>query len=103
MSATQTKRKLKPLGNKIVVKKLEAKSQTESGLYLPSGSKEQPMEAEVIAVGPGALNEKNERQSMDVKPGDVIVMGKYSGTEIKLDGEEFQILAENEVLAVVES
>lgn len=103
MSTTATKRKLRPLGNKLVIKKLEARDKTEGGIYLPSGSQEKPLEGMVVAIGPGALNEKGERQKIDLKEGDVIIYSKYAGTEIKVDNEELLILSENEILAVVEA
>ena len=102
MSTTATKKKLKPLGNKLVVKKLEAKDQTEGGIYLPSGSQEKPLEGLVIAVGPGSMNDKGERQSMDIKEGDLVIYSKYSGTEVKFSGEDLLVIAEADVLAVVE-
>ena len=77
MSTTATKKKLKPLGNKLVVKKLEAKDQTEGGIYLPSGSQEKPLEGLVIAVGPGSMNDKGERQSMDIKEGDLVLFPSF--------------------------
>ncbi len=103
MSATATKKKLRPLGSKLVVKKLEAKDKTDGGIYLPSGSQEKPLEGVVVAVGPGALNEKGDRQKMDLKEGDIVIYSKYAGTEIKVDNEDLLILSENEILAVVEA
>lgn len=103
MSATATKKKLRPLGNKLVIKKLEAKDKTEGGIYLPSGSQEKPLEGMVLAIGPGTLNEKGERQKVDLKEGDIVIYSKYAGTEIKVDNEDLLILSENEILAVVEA
>jgi len=103
MSATATKKKLRPLGNKLVIKKLEAKDKTEGGIYLPSGSQEKPLEGMVLAISPSALNEKGDRQKIDLKEGDIVIYSKYAGTEIKVDNEDLLILSENEILAVVEA
>jgi chaperonin GroES len=100
--ATATKTKLKPLNDKIVLQKVEAQEKSEGGIYLPSGSQEKPLEAIVVAVGPGALNEKNERQSMQVKEGDRVLYSKYSGTDIKLNGNEMLIISEKDILAIIE-
>jgi len=102
MGTTATKKKLKPLGNKIVVQKLEAKDQTEGGIYLPTGSQEKPLEGTVIAIGPGTLNDKGERQAMDVKEGDIVIYSKYAGTEVKVNGEDLLVITEADILAVVE-
>jgi chaperonin GroES len=92
---------LKPLADRIVVKKLDAEEKTAGGIYVPDTAKEKPQQAEVLAVGPGRLDEKNVRQAMEVKVGDKVIFQKYSGTEIKLDGVEYVILAERDVLAIV--
>ena len=97
----QTK-KLRPLNDKIVVEKVEAQDKTEGGIFLPSASQEKPLEGIVIAVGPGALSDKNERQSMQVKENDRVLYSKYSGTEIKANGKELLIISEKDILAIVE-
>jgi len=94
--------KIQPLGDKLVVKVAETtEEKTKSGLYVPDTAKEKPQEAEVIAVGPGAMNDKGERLPMSVAKGDKIIFSKYAGTEIKLDGEEYLIMAERDVLAIL--
>jgi chaperonin GroES len=94
--------KLKPLGDRIVVKLIEELERTKGGIVLPDTAKEKPQEAEVVATGPGARNEQGERIAMDVKVGDRVVFAKYSGTEYKQDDEEYLILRESDILAVVE-
>jgi len=85
-----------------VVKVAEiAEEKTKSGLYVPDTAKEKPQEGEVLAVGPGARDEKGERIPMDVKVGDRVIFSKYSGTEVKVDGEEYLILSESNVLAIL--
>ncbi|SFH71756.1 chaperonin GroES [Tindallia magadiensis] len=92
---------IKPLGDRVVIKKLEAEEKTKSGIVLPGSAKEQPQMAEVIAVGPGGMVEGKEVK-MELKKGDKVIFSKYSGTEVKLDGEEVTILRQSEVLAIVE-
>jgi chaperonin GroES len=92
---------LKPLGDRIVVKVIEELERTKGGIVLPDTAKEKPQEGEVVAVGPGARNEKGERIPMDVKVGDRVIFAKYAGTEYKRDDEEYLILRESDVLAVV--
>ncbi len=94
--------RLKPLGDRIVVKIIEELERTKGGIVLPDTAKEKPQEAEVAAVGPGARNEDGERIPMDVKVGDRVVFAKYSGTEFKQDDEDYLILRESDILAVVE-
>lgn len=93
--------KIQPLGDRVVVKVAEVKEEkTKSGLYVPDTAKEKPQEAEVLAVGPGALNDKGERVPIDLAVGDKIIFSKYGGMEIKVDGEEYLILsAERDILA----
>lgn len=93
---------LRPLGDRMVVKPIEQEEVTSSGIYLPETAKEKPQQANVIAVGPGARDEDGDRIAMDVKVGDVVLYAKYSGTSIKLNGSEFLILKETDVLAIVE-
>jgi len=94
--------KLRPLYDRIVVKRKEAKEQVRGGIIIPDSAKEKPQEAEVVAVGEGKFNDKGERVKLDVKKGDTVLIGKYSGTEIKIDDVEYTILREDEVLAIVE-
>jgi len=93
--------KIQPLGDRVVVKVAEVKEEkTKSGLYVPDTAKEKPQEAEVLAVGPGALNDKGERIPIDLAAGDKVIFSKYGGMEIKVDGEEYMILsAERDILA----
>ena len=93
--------KIIPLGDKVVIKQMEAEEKTKSGIVLPTQSKEKPQEAEVIAVGPGGMVDGKEVK-MQVKVGDKIIYSKYAGTEIKIDGETLIIVRQNEILAIVE-
>ncbi|PKM77385.1 MAG: co-chaperone GroES [Firmicutes bacterium HGW-Firmicutes-15] len=94
--------KIKPLGDRVVVKVVEvAEEKTKSGLFVPDTAKEKPQEAEIMAVGPGSLNDKGERVAIDVVVGDKIIFSKYGGMEIKLDGETFLILTERDILAKI--
>ena len=93
--------KLVPLGDKIVLKQLEAEETTASGIVLPGQTKEKPQQAEVIAVGPGGVIDGKE-VTMQVKVGQKVIFSKYSGTEVKLDEEEYIIVRQNEILAVIE-
>lgn len=93
--------KLVPLSDRVVLKQLEAEDKTESGIILTSASQEKPQEAEVIAVGPGGVVDGKE-VTMQVKEGQKVIYSKYSGTEVKLDGEEYIIVRQNDILAVVE-
>ena len=92
---------LQPLEDRIVVKPSEGEEMTASGLVIPDTAKEKPQQAEVIAVGPGKFNDEGKRSPVDVKQGDKILIGKYSGSEIRIDEEDFVILREDEILAVV--
>lgn len=93
--------KLRPLGDRVVIKKVEAEETTKSGIVLPGSAKEKPQVAEVIAVGPGGLVDGKEIK-MEVKVGDKVIFSKYSGNEIKMDGEEYTILRQDDLLAIVE-
>lgn len=93
---------LKPLGDRIVVKALEAETTTAGGLFLPDAAKEKPQTAEVIAVGPGKTLDNGTIAAMEIKVGDKVVYGKYSGTEIKVGGDEVIILRQDDVLGIVE-
>lgn len=92
---------IRPLHDRVLVKRLEEGEQVRGGIIIPDTAKEKPQEAEVVAVGPGKLNDDGKRQPMDVKKGDRILIGKYSGSEIKIDGDELVILREDEILAVI--
>jgi len=95
--------KIRPLHDRVVVKRLEQKEQVRGGIIIPDTAKEKPQEAEVVAVGPGKFNDDGKRAPMDVKAGDRILIGKYSGSEIKIDDTEYVILREDEILAVLEN
>lgn len=99
--ATATKLALKPLADRVIIRKLEAEEKTAGGIVLPDTAKEKPQQGEVLAVGPGKLDEKGTRQPMEVKVGDKVLFAKYSGTEVKIDGQEYTILSERDILAVV--
>lgn len=92
--------KLKPLGDRVIIKKIEAEEKTKSGIVLPSSAKEEPNMAEVMAIGEGILND--EKKKDQVKVGDTVIFSQYAGTEVKVDGEEYTILKLNDILAVVE-
>jgi chaperonin GroES len=92
---------VKPLADRVVVRALEETEQMRGGLYIPDTAKEKPQQGEVIAVGPGKFDDKGQRVPMDVKVGDKVLYGKYSGTEVTLDNEQYLILRESDVLAVV--
>lgn len=93
---------IKPLGDRIVIKVIEDTEQTSGGIFIPDSAKEKPQKGEVVAVGEGKMNEKGEREPMDVKAGDVILYAKYAGTDIKMDGVEYKILSIKDALAVIE-
>ncbi len=101
-TATAANLKLRPLYDRIVVKRLDAKEQVRGGIIIPDTAKEKPQEAEVIAVGDGKYDDNGKRIKLDVKKGDKVLIGKYSGTDIKLEDTEYTILREDEVLAIVE-
>jgi len=94
---------LKPLGDRVVVKPIEQEEQTASGIFLPETAKEKPQQGTVIAAGPGARKENGERIAMDVAVNDTVLYAKYAGTSIKLDGQEYLILKESDILAIVEN
>lgn len=93
---------LKPLGDRIVIKVIEDTEQTSGGIFIPDSAKEKPQKGEVIAVGAGKVNDKGEREPMDVKAGDTILYAKYAGTDIKIDGTEYKILSVKDALAIIE-
>jgi chaperonin GroES len=92
---------MRPLGDRVLVRRIEEGEQMEGGIIIPDTAKEKPQQAEVIAVGPGKLLDSGERAEMDVKPGDRVLFGKYSGADIKMEGEEYLILREDEILGVI--
>jgi chaperonin GroES len=101
--ATKTDTKIQPLADRVVVQALEEAEQTRGGLYIPDTAKEKPQQGKVVAVGPGKLSEQGERLAPDVKDGDTVLYGKYSGTEVTVEGEEFLILRESDILAIIKS
>jgi chaperonin GroES len=103
--ATATKTKpttVRPLDDRVLVKPVEPQTKTASGIYLPESAKEKPMTGSVIAVGPGKLNDDGTRSALAVKKGDIVLYGKYSGTEVDIDGEQHMIMRESELLGIVE-
>ena len=92
----------RPLGDRVLVRRVEEEEKTKGGIIIPDTAKEKPQEGEVIAVGPGARDESGKTQPLDVKTGDRILFGKWSGTEIKLEGEDLLIMKESDVLGVLE-
>ncbi len=93
---------IRPLHDRVIVKRIEETENKRGSLFIPDNAKEKPQQGEVKAVGTGRLSEKGERVPMEVKPGDRILVGKYGGSEVKVDGEEWLILREDEILAVLE-
>ncbi len=94
--------KIKPLQDRLVVKRIEEEEKTKGGIIIPDSAKEKPQEGKVVAVGDGKTLESGKKSPLTVKPGDKILFGKYSGTEIKIDGEEHLIMREDDVLGIVE-
>ena len=94
--------KVKPLQDRLVIKRLEEEEKTKGGIIIPDAAKEKPQEGRVVAVGDGKMLESGKKAPLTVKPGDKILFGKYSGTEIKIDGEEHLIMSEDDVLGIVE-
>ena len=94
--------KIRPLHDRILVKRIEAETRTKGGLYIPDSAKEKPIEGEVIAVGNGKVDDKGHTHALTVKPGDKILFGKYSGTEVKIDEVEHLIIREEDVLGIIE-
>ena len=99
--AKGAKEKIQPLADRVVVKPLEETEQMRGGLYIPDTAKEKPQQGEIIAVGPGKLSDEGTRVEPDVKVGQKVLYGKYSGTEVSVDGEEYLILRESDILAVI--
>src|SRR5690242_9478304 len=94
--------KFRPLHDRVVVRRIDAEEKSAGGIIIPDTAKEKPMEGEVIAVGPGARNEQGQIVALDVKAGDHILFGKWSGTEVKIDGEELLIMKETDIMGVIE-
>ena len=92
----------RPLHDRVVVRRLDAEEKTSGGIIIPDTAKEKPMEGEIIAVGPGARNEQGQIVALDVKAGDRILFGKWSGTEVKIDGEELLIMKESDIMGIIE-
>ena len=93
--------KFRPLGDRVVVRRIKEDQKTKGGIIIPDTAKEKPMEGEVIAAGPGARNEQGQLVALDVKAGDRILFGKWSGTEVKLDGDELLIMKESDIMGVI--
>ncbi|MPM61710.1 10 kDa chaperonin [bioreactor metagenome] len=93
---------IKPLGDRVVIKVLEGETTTKSGIVLPDTAKEKPQQGEVVAVGTGKVLDNGQRVALDVKAGDKIIFSKYAGTEVKFDGQEYLIVSERDILAIVE-
>ena len=94
--------KIRPLHDRIIVKRLEEEEKTKGGIIIPDTAKEKPMEGKVIAVGKGKILDDGKLQTLDVKAGDRVLFGKYSGTEVKIEGEEHLIMREDDILGVIE-
>ena len=94
--------KFRPLGDRVVVRRLKEDQKTAGGIIIPDTAAEKPQEGEVVSVGPGALDESGKRVAMEVKAGDYVLFGKWSGTEVKLDGEELLIMKESDIMGVLE-
>jgi chaperonin GroES len=92
----------RPLHDRVVVRRLDSDEKTPGGIIIPDTAKEKPMEGEVIAVGPGARNEQGQIVALDVKVGDRVLFGKWSGTEVKLDGQELMIMKESDIMGIIE-
>jgi chaperonin GroES len=102
MPATEIKATLKPLGNRVVVELTEADDKTSGGILLPDSAKDKPMVGKVIAVGAGKYSDNGQLEPMTVKVGDMVMFGKYAGSEVKQNGKELKIMAESDILAILE-
>jgi chaperonin GroES len=94
--------KFRPLHDRVVVRRIEEDDRTRGGIIIPDTAKEKPQQGEIVATGPGAVDEKGNVQPLDVKPSDRVLFGKWSGTEVKIDGEELLIMKESDILGVIE-
>ena len=95
--------KFRPLHDRVVVRRIQEDERTKGGIIIPDTAKEKPQQGEIVAVGPGAPDEKGNVQPLDVKPGDRVLFGKWSGTEVKIDGDELLIMKESDILGVLEN
>ncbi|MEN3951429.1 co-chaperone GroES [Iodidimonas sp. SYSU 1G8] len=95
--------KFKPLQDRVVVRRIKEEEKTAGGIIIPDTAKEKPSEGEVIAVGPGARNDKGDIVALEVQPGDRVLFGKWSGTEVKIDGQELLIMKESDIMGIVEA
>ena len=93
----------RPLGDRVVIRRVEEEAKTKGGIIIPDTAKEKPQEGEIIAVGPGARDEAGQRVEMDVKAGDRVLFGKWSGSEVKIDGEDLLIMKESDILGIVDA
>jgi chaperonin GroES len=94
---------IRPLHDRVIVQRLEQEEKSAGGIIIPDAAKEKPIQGEVIAVGPGGRDETGKKIPMDVKVGDIVLFGKWGGTEVKLDGEDFLVLKESDIIGVVEN
>jgi chaperonin GroES len=94
--------KIRPLNDRILVKRLEEEEKTAGGIIIPDSAKEKPAEGEIVAVGPGKIGDNGERTAVDIKVGDKVLFSKYGGTDVKLDGEDYLIMREDDILGVIE-
>ncbi len=94
--------KIRPLNDRLLVKRLEEEEKTAGGIIIPDSAKEKPAEGEVVAVGPGKISDKGERVALQVKEGDRVLFSKYGGTDVKLDGDDFLIMREDDILGIIE-
>jgi chaperonin GroES len=94
--------KIRPLNDRLLVKRLEEEAKTAGGIIIPDSAKEKPAEGQVVAVGPGKLNDKGDRVALQVKAGDRVLFSKYGGTDVKLDGDDYLIMREDDILGVIE-
>lgn len=94
--------KIRPLNDRLLVKRLEEEAKTAGGIIIPDSAKEKPAEGQVVAVGPGKVNDKGDRVALQVKEGDRVLFSKYGGTDVKLDGEDYLIMREDDILGVIE-
>ena len=92
--------KFRPLHDRVLIKVLDSEEKTSGGIIIPDTAKEKPQEGEVVAVGPGAINDSGKLAPMDVKVGDIVLFGKWSGTEVKIDGKEYSIMKESDIMGI---
>ena len=95
--------KFRPLHDRVLIKVLDSEEKTSGGIIIPDTAKEKPQEGEVVAVGPGAMNDSGKLAPMDVKVGDIVLFGKWSGTEVKIDGKEYSIMKESDIMGISKS